>query len=72
MTPDWNNVTLANTDNWGLAAGCVMPICSDLLSQGNSSGDIFPVLMIKEICLHQNLQREKQQRERRFASLLGL
>lgn len=55
MTPDWNNVTLANTDNWALLGAVRCLSVQDLLSQGNSCGDIIPLLMAKEICLHQNL-----------------
>lgn len=63
MTPARNNITLANTDNWDLPLGLCDPYLQDLLNQGNSSGDTFPLLMVKEICLH-GISEGKRSREK--------
>lgn len=39
---------------------CGAYLVRDLLSQGNLSGHAFPLLMVKDPRLHQNLWREKQ------------
>lgn len=39
---------------------CGAYLARDLLSQGNPSGHAFPLLMVKDPRLHQNLWREKQ------------